>query len=144
MAKTLYVFSYGIWEFHFGPLVFALYFNCGICIAEIKIKIRTYFKSLVSNNTRTWWSKRRQIFIENLAFQFSHGTKIIYWSKLYQYHTHWKKGFSQLLYFWRFVSRFFSDRVEKFVLCESSLDFQRREDQINIVCEKPIYFAIFR
>ena len=41
-----------IYEFHFGTLVFVLYFNFGINIAEIKIKIRTCLKSLVSNNTR--------------------------------------------------------------------------------------------
>ena len=44
------------------------------------------------------------------------------------------------VYFWRFVSQFFPERVKKLViyfgLCESSLDFQRREDQINIVYEK--------
>ena len=39
-----------VWEFHFGTLVFALYFNFGISIVEIKIKIRTFFKSLVSDN----------------------------------------------------------------------------------------------
>ena len=30
------------------------FFNFDISIVEIKIKIRIYFKSLVSNNTRTW------------------------------------------------------------------------------------------
>ena len=45
-----------IWEFHFGTLVFALHF--GIGIVEIKFKIWTYFKSLVSNNTRRWRLKR--------------------------------------------------------------------------------------
>ena len=42
-------------------------------------------------------------------------------------------------YFWRFVSRFFSDSkklVVYFGLCESFLVFQRREDQIKIICKK--------
>ena len=43
----------GIREFHFGTLVFALYFNFSISIVEIQTKIQTYFESLVSNNTRT-------------------------------------------------------------------------------------------
>ena len=38
----------GIWEFHFWTLVFTLYFNFVIRIVKINIKIRTYFKSLVS------------------------------------------------------------------------------------------------
>ena len=44
------------------------------------------------------------------------------------------------------LCRFFSDRVKKFVinfcLCESSLDFQRRPDQINTVYENKIYFYL--
>ena len=59
--------------------------------------------------------------------------KIVYWSNLHQKHTHWRKGFSQLLYSWRFEIRFFSQRVKKLVvyfgLHEPSLDVQRREDQ---------------
>ena len=43
---------YGIWKFHVGTLVFALYFNFRISIVEIKIKIRTYFRLLVSNTTQ--------------------------------------------------------------------------------------------
>ena len=50
------------------------------------------------------------------------------------------KGFSELPYFWKFASRFFLDRVKNlaiyFGLHESSLDFQRRENQMNIVSEK--------
>ena len=34
------------------------FWNFGISIVEIKIKIRTYFKSLASNNTRTWRLKK--------------------------------------------------------------------------------------
>ena len=43
-------------------------------------------------------------------------------------------------YGWRFVSRFFSDRVKKLVvhfgLYESSLDFRRRENEINAAYEE--------
>ena len=43
-------------------------------------------------------------------------------------------------YFWRFVSRFFWDRVKKLVvhfsLYEFSLYFQKRDDQTNTVYEK--------
>ena len=58
-----------------------------------------------------------------------------------------ERVFLQLLYFWRFVSRFFSDRVKKLVICsglhESSLDFQRREDQkIPFMRSKFIYLYL--
>ena len=43
----------GISKFHFKTLVFALCFNFALSIVEMKIEIPIYFKSLVSNNTRT-------------------------------------------------------------------------------------------
>ena len=43
-------------------------------------------------------------------------------------------------YFWRFVNHFFSDKVKKLEvylsLCESSLHFQRGDDQVNTVYKK--------
>ena len=100
-----------VYEFHFGTLAFTLYFNFDIRIAEIKIGIR----SLSVPKT----------FIQGIAFQLSHGIKMIYRSKLYQKHAQWGKDFSQLLYIKRFASRLFSDRVKKLVvyfgLYESSL-----------------------
>ena len=53
---------YGIWKFDFGTLVFALHFNFGISNVEIRNKIRTYFKSLVSilvNKLRKEFTKSR-------------------------------------------------------------------------------------
>ena len=69
-------------------LVFTLYFNFGISIVEVKIKIQTHFKSLISNNTRMWWLKsnswQRQTFIKKIVVHLSHGIKIIYKKQLYQ------------------------------------------------------------
>ena len=66
----------------------------------------------------------------------------------YQKHMHWEKGFPQLLWFWWFVSRFISERVQKlrvyFGLDELSLDFQRKEDEMNTVYEKEIWFSTCR
>ena len=63
----------------------------------------------------------------------SHGTKDIYQSKLYPQYIHLEKKYTW--YFLGFVRRFFSDRVQKLVVClglyEYSLHFLRREDQLN-------------
>ena len=58
-----------------------------------------------------------------------------------------EKRFLQLLYFWRFVSCFLSGRVKKLVvyfgLYESSLDFQRREDQINTLLMRTKFIFLY-
>ena len=45
-------------SFIFGILVYALCFIFGISIAEIKYKIRTSFKALVSKKARAWLLKK--------------------------------------------------------------------------------------
>ena len=50
-------------------------------------------------------------------------------------------------YFWRFVSHFLLDRVKTGSVLwsvRSSLVSHRREDQINTVCKKKMYFSVCR
>ena len=73
----LYVFSM-IYEFHFETLVFALYFNFGTNIVEIKIKIQTYFKSLVSNNKNMAVEKNFRV---AMNFYKKHCLTVATWNK---------------------------------------------------------------
>ena len=47
-----------------------------------------------------------------------------------------EKSFFAVANFVIFVSCFFSDRVKYFGLFKSTLSFQRRENQANIVCKR--------
>ena len=129
-----------MWEFHCGTLVFTLYFNFGISIVEINIKIQTFFKLLVSKAQELGgWNEPQG----KDNFYEKHYLPVATWNKnnlskqvvpmIYTL----DKRFLQLLYFWKFASCFFSGRVKKLVvyfgLYESSLDFLRREDEINTV-----------
>ena len=52
---------------------------------------------------------------------------------------HWKEDFLQLLYFWKFVSRFFLDRVKKVENTSVFMSFlwiSKRDDQMDTIYEK--------
>ena len=50
--------KYDMWEFHVGTLLLTLYFNFGISVVDVKNKIQTSFKSLVSKKSRTFISNK--------------------------------------------------------------------------------------
>ena len=89
-----------------------------------------------------------------MNFYKKHCLPVVIWNKnnlskqVVPINTHWRKDFSQLLYFLRLVSPLFLVRVKKlkvyFGLYESSLDFQGRDDQITKVYEKKNLFFYFR
>ena len=115
----MYLFSY----------MFASCFKFGISIVEIKIKDCfqiTCFKAkkniVVEKNLCNDKSLQKK-----MHFSLSKEIKNIYQSLLYQQHTHWRKSFSQLLYFQRFLDRVKTVRVY-FGLHEFSFDLQKRDD----------------
>ena len=115
----MYLFSY----------MFASYFKFGISIVEIKIKDCfqiTCFKAKKNIVVEKNLSVTINLY-KKMHFSLSQQIKNIYQSMLYQQHTHWRKSFSQLLYFQRFLNRVKTVRVY-FGLYEFSFDFQRRED----------------
>ena len=124
MSKKLY--NVFIWYMSASFWNFALYFNFGISTVEIKFKTRTYFKSLVFEQHKNMEvGKNTRITIN---FYKKHCLPVVTWNKnLSKFikaslskqvvtitYPLEKRFFAvAILYFWRFSSRFFSDRVKK-------------------------------
>ena len=139
-----------VYEFHVHCIcsyVFALYFNFGISIEEIKIKIRTYFKSFC-------FKQFKNMVVENslrvtINFYKKHCLPVVAWNKndlskqVVPIINTLERRLLQLLYFAVAIRlcELFPFRESKknlvfFGLYEPSLDFHRREDQINTVRQK--------
>ena len=121
----MYLFSY----------TFASYFKFGISIVEIKIKDCfqiTCFKAKKNIVVEKNLSVTINLY-KKMHFSLSQQIKNIYQSMLYQQHTHWRKSFSQLLYFQRFLDRV---KTEYTSVCMSFLLISKEEKTtINIFYE---------
>ena len=73
----------------------------------------------------------------------SYHMKKNYRTKLYQYHTHWRRSFLELL-LWKVCESLLQTEekacIVYIVLCESSLVSQGRENEINTVCKSKFFF----
>ena len=122
----------------FERLVLELYFGAFHFGIRIVLLLRRW----------TWWLKRPQGIEKRLQKPIP-----------FSYHMEYKKRIKASCnnnihigekvfcsyQFWRFVSRFFSDRLRKcsiFGLYDSSLNFQGRQDQMDTVYEKQTCFSL--
>ena len=97
----------------------------------------------------------KMLFEKNLRITISFYKKlcppVITWknnyrTKLYQYHTHWRKSFLELL-LWKVCESLLQTEektcIVYIVLCESSLVSQERENGINTVCKSKFFFLYY-